>query len=104
MEIARANHARLFGDAGELTTAGAEDFAFDALGPRLICFLYNPFGAATLRRMLGRLRGAEAILIYNNPAEDEAVRAAGFVPWRRREGGCPNARTYLYHRAAEGGN
>lgn len=94
--IARQNHRKRFGTPGELTVAGAEDFAFGPPGGRVLCFLYNPFGAPLMRRFLERLREHDVVLIYNHPAEDATLRELGYAPLRSKDGGCPNARTTLY--------
>jgi SAM-dependent methyltransferase len=94
--IARRNHAKRFGAPGLITTADAERFDFAPLGGRVLCYLYNPFGPGLMRRFLGRLRGLDVVLIYNNPAEDATLRAQGFVACRIKDGGCPNAHTVIY--------
>lgn len=94
--IARRNHAKRFGAPGLITTADAERFDFAPLGGRVLCYLYNPFGPGLMRRFLGRLRGLDVVLIYNNPAEDATLRAQGFVACRIKDGGCPNAHTIIY--------
>lgn len=96
VEVARRNHAKLFGTPGRLTTDGAETFAFAPLGGRVLCYLYNPFGADLMRRFLRRLDGLDVVVIYNNPVEDAALRDLGFVVWRSKQGDCPAARTTLY--------
>ena len=94
--IARRHHAKRFGAPGLITTADAERFDFAPLGGRVLCYLYNPFGPGLMRRFLGRLRGLDVVLIYNNPAEDATLRAQGFVACRIKDGGCPNAHTVIY--------
>lgn len=94
--IAQANHAKRFGAPGDLSVAGAEDFDFAPLGERVLCYLYNPFGADLMRRFLGRLRDRDVVIIYNHPAEDAALREQGFVALRTKHGGCPNAHTVIY--------
>lgn len=96
VEIARRNHTKLLGTPGNLTVAGADDFDFGPLGERILCFLYNPFGPAVMRRLLERLRGYDVVLIYNHPAEDATLRELGFVALRIKDGGCPNAHTVIY--------
>ena len=91
-----AHHAKRFGAPGLITTADAERFDFAPLGGRVLCYLYNPFGPGLMRRFLGRLRGLDVVLIYNNPAEDATLRAQGFVACRIKDGGCPNAHTVIY--------
>ena len=94
--IARRNHARCFRSPGLITTDGAETFDFAPLGGRVLCFLYNPFGAALMRRFLGRLRDLDVVIIYNNPTEDAVLRELGYVALRTKHGDCPNARTTIY--------
>lgn len=95
---ARRNHAKLFGTPGRLSVAGAEDYDFGPPGGRVLCYLYNPFGPELMRRFLARLRDLDVVLIYNHPAEDATLVAAGYVPVRARRGDCPNACTTIYAR------
>jgi SAM-dependent methyltransferase len=94
--IARRNHARLFATPGRFTVAGADDFDFGPPGERILCYLYNPFGPAMMRRLLERLRRHDVLLIYNHPAEEATLRELGYVALRLKDGGCPNARTTIY--------
>ena len=94
--IARRNHAKLFGSPGLITTDGAETFGLAPLGDRVLCYLYNPFGAALMRRFLGRLRDLDVVIVYNNPAEDATLRELGYVALRIKRGDCPNAHTVVY--------
>ena len=95
---ARRNHAKLFGTPGRLTVAGADDYDFGPPGGRVLCYLYNPFGAALMKRFLERLQAYDVVLIYNHPAEDATLRQLGYVVLTLKDGGCPNARTTLYAR------
>jgi hypothetical protein len=94
--IARRNHAKLFGQPGLITTDSAESFDFTPLGGRILCYLYNPFGAALMRRFLTRICDRDAVLVYNNPVEDMTLREMGFVALRAKQGDCPNAHTVIY--------
>jgi len=96
VEIARRNHAKLFGAPGLITADGAETFAFEPLGGRVLCYLYNPFGSDLMRRFLGRLRDLDVVIIYNNPVEEAVLRELGYVALRTKHGGCPASCTTLY--------
>jgi SAM-dependent methyltransferase len=102
--IARRNHEKLFGLPGRLSTDGAEDFELTPLGGRLLCYLYNPFGADLMRRFLARLRDLDVVIIYNNPAEDAVLRELGYVALRTKRGDCPNACTTIYARGRRAAN
>jgi len=94
--IARRNHEKLFGNPGFLSTEGAETFDFAPLGGRVLCYLYNPFGAGLMGRFLTRLRELDVVLIYNHPAEEATLRELGYVALRTKRGDCPNAHTVIY--------
>lgn len=49
---------------------------------RLVVYLYNPFPAAVVQRVLERLRGREHRLCYVNPRESPLVEAMGYRPVR----------------------
>lgn len=94
--IARRNHEKLWGTPGSLWVDNAATVDFAAYGPRLICFLYNPFGPALLSRMLAQLGGLDVILVYNNPTAHQEVLAAGFSLLRVKQGKWRSDSTHIY--------
>ena len=96
VEIARVNHQKVFGDPGEFLVCDATEMDYSALGPGLIAYLYNPFDAVVLDRVLCRLRTLPCILIYNIPTHADRVHGHGFTLLHERHGSHQNQSTTIY--------
>jgi predicted RNA methylase len=85
-DIARANAARLRGRRSPVEIR-CEDAALAAIGDGTIYFMYNPFGAETMREVLDKIEASLArtprkvrIVYYTTLLEEEYLRR----PWLRR--------------------
>lgn len=58
--------------------ADAAAFDYGALGKRLIVYLYNPFDAPMMRRVLAQLEENEVVIAYNNPVHSDVVAGFGY--------------------------
>lgn len=102
VRTARRNAARL--EAADIAFVQADAAAFDytTIGNPLIVYLYNPFDATLLERVLRRLRALDTVLVYNNPVHADVPVAAGWRPVHERRGFHPNQHTLVYRRAPDG--
>ena len=98
LDIAEANHRRLFDDAGRFIRADATQVDYSAFGDKLIVYIFNPFGEVLMRQVLGRLKGVDVYLVYNNPAYPAAVTDSGFDAVAEWHGFHPNCQTVIYRR------
>lgn len=93
---ARRNAARMGASAIEFVEADATALRPDAFGQPLVIYLYNPFSAATLARVLALLGDRAAAIIYCNPQHGDIVRAAGFRVARETCGWHANLNSLLF--------
>jgi SAM-dependent methyltransferase len=97
---ARANAQRLRGRRSPIAVENvlAQDFNY---APATVLFLFDPFGAASLRRVLEKIaretRGHEVRVAYANPTHDEVFQAQ---PWLSRWEFWARAQTGLEHDVA----
>lgn len=84
VETARANLKHL-GIGASVHHCDAAEFDFPA--KPLVVFLYNPFGAEVLAKVVERLRGHDFDIIYYNPQHAEILDRANFL---QKIDGAPN--------------
>jgi SAM-dependent methyltransferase len=98
IERAQENYRKVFDRDGAFFCADATEFDYDALGPRLIVYLYNPFDDVIMSRVLERLASRAVIVVYNNPVHEEVLRNAGFAMLAEKRGFHPQAETVVMTR------
>ena len=96
IRIARANHQTVFATPGEFAVADAATFDYAALRGPLIAYLYNPFNAKLLARVLESLRNIPTIIVYNIPTHAEVMEAMGLHLLESRTGNNQNESTMIF--------
>jgi SAM-dependent methyltransferase len=96
IRLARANHQTVFATPGEFIVADAAGFDYAGLGTPLIVYLYNPFDAEMLSRVLRTLRELPTLIVYNIPTHAEEMIKHGFRLLESRQGGNQNEHTMLF--------
>jgi SAM-dependent methyltransferase len=96
IRIARANHQTVFATPGEFAVADAAAFDYAALDGPLVAYLYNPFDAKLLARVLGKLRNIPAIIVYNIPTHAEVMEGMGLRLLESRTGNNQNESTMIF--------
>lgn len=95
-QIARDNVARAGLDRQVfIDEQDAASLKFDDSG-RVILWLYNPFGEATLAKLLENTRGQVEAIVYCNPLAHETVLAAGYKVKYEEKQWHPNLSFTLY--------
>ncbi len=79
VQIAQANHQKVFADSGEFFVLEASAADFTEWGEQVIAYLYNPFDEVVLATVMQTLVRQRAILIYNNPVHAKVPITAGFA-------------------------
>lgn len=99
VHVAKSNQMALdLLDAASIVCADAAEYHYAGLGRKLIAYLYNPFGAATLCKVLARMDEMDAVIVYNNPVHADAVHACGYRTIWERRGWHPNAQTMMFRK------
>ena len=96
IRLARTNHQTVFATPGEFIVADAATFDYQGLGAPLIVYLYNPFDAEILSRVLRRLRDIPTLIVYNIPTHAEQMEMSGFWLLESRQGINQNEHTMLF--------
>lgn len=96
VRLARANHQTVFATPGEFMVADAAAFDYAALATPLIVYLYNPFDAVILSRVLKKLRDIPTLIVYNIPTHSEEMARSGFWLLESRRGDNQNQNTMLF--------
>lgn len=100
VELARANHRRMFGSEGSFVCGDATKLQPGRFGKKLIVYLYNPFDRPILEAVLDRLAGTDTIVVYNNPLHADALTAKGWALVHETRGFHPNTWTMIFERPA----
>lgn len=99
VHVAKSNQMALdLLDAASILYADATEYDYAGLGRKLIAYLYNPFGVATLRKVLARMDEMDALIVYNNPVHADALHACGYRTIWERKGWHPNAQTTIFRK------
>jgi len=64
--------------------------------PQILLWLYNPFGAETLSKLLRETYGRVVGIVYSNPVAHETVVSAGYELIYQEEGWHPNLSFTIY--------
>lgn len=101
-DIARANMVRrgLDGETS-IVTGDAAEWCNHVQADGVIIFLYNPFGAATLRKVLAGCFASRAYIIYVDPEHHGLVQSLGWVQITSRSGRYKNDNARVYWKAVK---
>ena len=78
VQIARNNSRKLFGDEGNFIVKDAIQVEWDKLPKNVLIFMYNPFDAVILDRVLSQIVDKQVISIYVNPVHQAVFQAKGY--------------------------
>ena len=92
------NHQKMFGGPGEFLLSDATKLRYSSFGKKLIVYLYNPFNAEILGKVLRQIDNEEVFVIYNNPVHAGLLLDHGFALVSDHNGWHPNCQTKIYKR------
>lgn len=101
VELARANHTRVFNDVGNFVFSDVIDFDFAQFRKPLVVYAYNPFNARLIANVANRLNPG-SVFIYNNPAHGDVFNSSDFERVFDHPGWHPNAHTIVFRKISHG--
>lgn len=96
IEIARANSMKIFGDTGHFVAVGAETLHYPSFDKPLIIYLYNPFDAILLAKVLDQLLQLPVLVIYNIPSHRTTLLHYGYRLIYEKHGDNQNEDTQIF--------
>lgn len=100
LDYARLNHQKIFGSSGNFILADAAQLDYgQVFGHKLLIYLYNPFDAALLHKVMLRMAEMDVVIIYNNPVHQHVLIDLGFTVIDEHKGFHPNLQTVILHKS-----
>jgi SAM-dependent methyltransferase len=96
IDIARENSKKIFRDAGHFLVAGAETIHYQGFDKPLIIYLYNPFDAVILAKVLDQLLQWPVLVIYNIPSHRTTLLHYGYQLLYVKQGYNQNEDTQIF--------
>jgi SAM-dependent methyltransferase len=96
IDIARSNTKKIFGDFGHFLVTGAETINYHSFERPLILYLYNPFDAVILAKVLDKLLEIPVLVIYNIPSHRTTLIHYGYKLVYVKQGDNQNEDTQIF--------
>ncbi|MGR3636804.1 MAG: methyltransferase domain-containing protein [Shimia sp.] len=91
LDICAANLSKLGASDAQLLLCDATDVTFATEKPVTVAYLYNPFDAEILDRVVHNMAQQKTVVIYTNPVHLDVFKAHGFSLQHHHKGWHPNA-------------